>query len=90
MFAWIRQATHGDKRVTAFGAFLRRTSLEGLPQSINVLQRRMRAVGARPHAAAHNETCRKLVKGDMLRQKVRPGITGWAQVSDFRGDLAGK
>ena len=86
MFARIRQATHGDKRVTAFGAFLRRTSLEELPKSINVLQRRMSGVGARQHAVAHNETYRKLIKGYMLRHKVRPGITGWAQVNGLRGE----
>lgn len=82
----IRQARRGDSRVTPFGAFLRRTSLDELPQFINVLQGRMSVVGPRPHAVAHNETYRKLVKGYMVRHKVRPGITGLAQVSGLRGE----
>jgi putative colanic acid biosynthesis UDP-glucose lipid carrier transferase len=80
------QATRNDKRVTPFGAFIRKTSLDELPQFINVLQGRMSIVGPRPHAVAHNETYRKLVKGYMIRHKVKPGITGWAQVNGFRGE----
>lgn len=80
------QATRNDKRVTLFGAFIRKTSLDELPQFINVLQGRMSIVGPRPHAVAHNETYRKLVKGYMIRHKVKPGITGWAQVNGFRGE----
>lgn len=82
----IRQAQKGDKRVTPFGAFLRRTSLDELPQFINVLQGRMSIVGPRPHAVAHNEQYRKVIKGYMVRHKVRPGITGWAQVNGYRGE----
>ena len=82
----IKQATRNDQRTTAFGAFLRRTSLDELPQLINVLQGRMSIVGPRPHAVAHNELYRKLIKGYMMRHKVKPGITGWAQVNGFRGE----
>jgi putative colanic acid biosysnthesis UDP-glucose lipid carrier transferase len=82
----IRQATKGDDRVTRFGAYLRKTSLDELPQFINVLQGRMSVVGPRPHAVAHNEMYRKLIKGYMIRHKVRPGITGWAQVNGLRGE----
>ncbi len=82
----IRQATQGDARVTRLGAFLRKTSLDELPQFINVLQGRMSVVGPRPHAVAHNELYRKLIAGYMLRHKVRPGITGWAQVNGYRGE----
>jgi putative colanic acid biosynthesis UDP-glucose lipid carrier transferase len=80
------QAQHNDGRLTSIGGFLRRTSLDELPQFINVLQGRMSIVGPRPHAIAHNEQYRKLVKGYMLRHKVRPGITGWAQVNGMRGE----
>src|SRR6185437_7003858 len=82
----VRQATRNDSRVTPFGAFLRRSSLDELPQFVNVLQGRMSIVGPRPHAVAHNETYRKLIKGYMQRHKVKPGITGWAQVNGLRGE----
>ena len=82
----IRQATRGDLRVTRFGAFLRASSLDELPQFINVLQGRMSVVGPRPHAIAHNEMYRKLIRGYMIRHKVRPGITGLAQVNGMRGE----
>ncbi len=75
------QARKDDPRITPFGAFLRRTSLDELPQFFNVLQGRMSIVGPRPHAVAHNETYRKLIKGYMVRHKVKPGITGLAQVN---------
>ncbi|MDX1252772.1 MAG: undecaprenyl-phosphate glucose phosphotransferase [Gammaproteobacteria bacterium] len=82
----IIQATRNDVRITRFGAFLRRTSLDELPQFINVLQGRMSVVGPRPHAVAHNELYRKVIRGYMVRHKVRPGITGWAQVNGLRGE----
>lgn len=84
--AVVRQATKGDSRITPFGAFIRKTSLDELPQFINVLQGRMSIVGPRPHAVAHNEEYRRLIKAYMVRHKVRPGITGWAQVHGFRGE----
>jgi putative colanic acid biosynthesis UDP-glucose lipid carrier transferase len=82
----VTQATRNDSRVTRFGAFLRKSSLDELPQFINVLQGRMSVVGPRPHAIAHNELYRKLIRGYMIRHKVRPGITGLAQVNGFRGE----
>ena len=82
----IQQAQKNDRRVTRLGAILRRTSLDELPQFINVLQGRMSIVGPRPHAVAHNEMYRTLIKGYMVRHKVRPGVTGWAQVNGQRGE----
>ncbi|HMN76849.1 MAG TPA: undecaprenyl-phosphate glucose phosphotransferase [Burkholderiaceae bacterium] len=80
------QATRGDPRITRFGAFIRRTSLDELPQFVNVLQGRMSIVGPRPHAVAHNEQYRAIIKAYMVRHKVKPGITGWAQVNGHRGE----
>lgn len=82
----VEQARQNDNRITRFGKFLRRTSLDELPQFINVLQGRMSVVGPRPHAVAHNEYYRSLVYGYMLRHKVKPGITGLAQIKGFRGE----
>src|SRR5450759_4210255 len=86
--AHIRQVSKRYDRVTRIGAILRRTSLDELPQLINVLQGRMSLVGPRPHAVAHNELYRKLIKGYMVRHKVPPGITGLAQVHGLRGETS--
>jgi putative colanic acid biosynthesis UDP-glucose lipid carrier transferase len=82
----VKQATRTDPRVTQLGTFLRRSSLDELPQFFNVLRGDMSVVGPRPHAIAHNEEHRTLILEYMLRHTVRPGITGWAQVNGFRGE----
>ena len=83
----LTQATKNDARVTSIGKFLRRTSLDELPQFLNVLQGRMSIVGPRPHAVAHNELYKNLIDSYMLRHLVKPGITGWAQVNGLRGEI---
>ncbi|HEV7138332.1 MAG TPA: undecaprenyl-phosphate glucose phosphotransferase [Steroidobacteraceae bacterium] len=82
----VTQATKEDPRVTRIGAMLRKTSIDELPQLLNVVQGKMSLVGPRPHAIAHNELYRKLINGYMIRHKVRPGITGYAQVNGLRGE----
>lgn len=84
----VRQACDGDPRITPLGNFLRRTSLDELPQFINVLKGDMSVSGPRPHAIAHNKMYRTQILEYMLRHKVRPGITGWAQVNGWRGETA--
>lgn len=82
----VTQATKGDMRITKVGSFLRRTSLDELPQFLNVLGGGMSIVGPRPHAVAHNEEYRVQIPGYMLRHKIKPGITGWAQINGWRGE----
>ena len=83
-----RQATKDDDRITRVGKFIRKTSLDELPQFMNVLKGEMSVVGPRPHTVAHNEHYRREVKQYMMRHKVKPGVTGWAQVNGLRGETA--
>ncbi|MCP3673608.1 MAG: exopolysaccharide biosynthesis polyprenyl glycosylphosphotransferase [Gammaproteobacteria bacterium] len=80
------QAKKNDARITPFGSFIRKTSLDEFPQFFNVLQGTMSIVGPRPHAVAHNEEYREQIGCYMLRHKVKPGITGWAQINGCRGE----
>jgi putative colanic acid biosynthesis UDP-glucose lipid carrier transferase len=82
----VAQAQRDDPRITRIGKFLRKTSLDELPQFINVMQGRMSVVGPRPHALSHNIAYMKLIPHYALRHKVKPGITGWAQICGYRGE----
>jgi putative colanic acid biosynthesis UDP-glucose lipid carrier transferase len=84
----LTQARPGDERVTTVGRFLRRTSLDELPQFINVLLGQMSVVGPRPHAIEHDDLYMRLIDGYMYRYRIRPGMTGWAQVNGLRGETA--
>jgi putative colanic acid biosynthesis UDP-glucose lipid carrier transferase len=84
----VKQATKNDSRITALGRFLRRTSMDELPQFLQVITGELSIVGPRPHAVAHNEAYRTQIEGYMLRHMVKPGITGWAQVNGWRGETA--
>ena len=86
--AVVTQAVRGDKRITCVGRFLRRTSLDELPQLFNVLRGELSIVGPRPHAVSHNDAYAKILDGYVVRHKVKPGITGWAQVNGLRGETA--
>jgi Undecaprenyl-phosphate glucose phosphotransferase len=82
----VSQATRHDPRVTRVGAFLRRASLDELPQFFNVLRGDMSVVGPRPHALEHDDLYQKVVAGYIQRYRIKPGITGWAQINGFRGE----
>jgi lipopolysaccharide/colanic/teichoic acid biosynthesis glycosyltransferase len=82
----LEQATRGDPRITKVGGFLRRTSLDELPQFFNVLRGDMSVVGPRPHALEHDDLYQNIVSGYIHRYRIKPGITGWAQINGFRGE----
>jgi lipopolysaccharide/colanic/teichoic acid biosynthesis glycosyltransferase len=84
----LRQASKGDNRVTTLGKFLRKSSLDEFPQFINVLRGEMSLVGPRPHMLKHTSDYSKVVNDYMVRQFIKPGITGWAQINGYRGEIS--
>lgn len=82
----VKQATRHDPRITPIGRFIRRTSIDELPQLFNVLQGKMSLVGPRPHAVAHNNYYTGKISAYMARHRIKPGITGWAQINGCRGE----
>ena len=82
----VTQASRDDQRVTRVGRWLRKSSFDELPQLLNILRGEMSLVGPRPHAVAHDELYAKLIENYELRQHVKPGVTGWAQVNGLRGE----
>ena len=83
----LKQATQNDGRITKIGKFLRKTSLDEFPQFINVLRGEMSLVGPRPHMLKHTSDYSKIVEEYMVRQFIKPGITGWAQINGYRGEI---
>jgi putative colanic acid biosynthesis UDP-glucose lipid carrier transferase len=83
----LKQATHNDNRVTRIGKFLRKTSLDEFPQFINVFRGEMSLVGPRPHMIKHTSDYSQVVDDYMVRQFIKPGITGWAQINGYRGEI---
>ena len=84
----LKQATANDSRVTKIGKFIRRTSLDEFPQFVNVFKGNMSLVGPRPHMIKHTDDYSKVVDEYMIRQFLKPGITGWAQVNGYRGEIS--
>lgn len=83
----MKQATLNDNRITSLGRFLRKTSLDEFPQFLNVLKGEMSLVGPRPHMLKHTSDYSKVVNDYMVRQFIKPGITGWAQINGYRGEI---
>jgi putative colanic acid biosysnthesis UDP-glucose lipid carrier transferase len=83
----LKQATQKDMRVTTIGKFIRKTSLDEFPQFINVFIGEMSLVGPRPHMLKHTSDYSKVVDDYMIRQFIKPGITGWAQINGYRGEI---
>ena len=85
--AHIKQATQNDTRITKIGKFIRKTSLDEFPQFINVFRGEMSLIGPRPHMVKHTSDYSKVVDDYMVRQFIKPGITGWAQINGYRGEI---
>ena len=83
----LKQATQNDTRITKIGKFIRKTSLDEFPQFINVFRGEMSLIGPRPHMVKHTSDYSKVVDDYMIRQFIKPGITGWAQINGYRGEI---